>query len=519
MNDLAISEGASISATLDALYAKWHRRKWLLIVGFSAVFITAMGVIAALPDLYRSSTTILFGEDVMAESLIKVSTSNELELRLGVVRQSVMSRTQLQEVIDKFNLYPNLRGKAPAEAVIARLRKDIMVEQRASSQAEWGRNSVFAITLSYQTWDPELAASVANDLAERFKTVNEALKSNQSERASEFIRKELETARAKFALQESRINEYKTANMGALPEQQQINLATLERFNSELRLNGEKQMQLIERRDALLSGVSGAAGTEGSAVLTGPLRLDRLKRELADLRRRYTDNYPGIIRLEGDIARLDEELRREARQSLDAVDARTPTTASPADIDTELATLRELEQRLRGNIQALANRIDAGPRIDQELKSFSADYESSRDEYLALQRMYQEARLAESLGLEQNQEFKVLEAAIPPAFPLAPNRIQLAIIALVLATGFGGGLALLAEIVDSRFHTRGEINSFTRVPVIASIGVMRTSSETLGRATRFILLAVLACLCIVIMGYLAFLYGERADQLVWTLAG
>lgn len=518
--EIVMNDAPSISAILDTLYAKWQRRKWIAILCFSSAAAVALSLIIALPSLYRASTTILFGEDVMAESLIKVATSNELDQRLGVVRQSVMSRSQLQQVIDKFNLYPNLSGRVPAEALINRLRKDITIDQRASSQVEWGRSSVYAITISYQTWDPELAAAVANDIAARFKAENELLKMGQTERASEFIRKELEAARAKFAAQEARINEYKASHMGQLPEQQQLNLATLERLNAELRLNGEKQVQLFARRDSLLLGAATGTGTENVVGLSSSLRLDRLKRELAELQTRYTSNHPNIIRLQTEIRDLEAERQRTAVPLSELEEPKDqPVRPNPADIDSELAVLRQQEQRLRADIATLLHRIETAPQIEAELKSFAADYDAAREEYLALQRMYQDTRLAESLGVEQSQEFRVLEAAIPPDTPRAPQRSRLMLVALFLAGGFGVGMAFLVELIDSSFHSRSEISSFTRVPVIATVGAIRTSGERWGKAVRFVLVGILAGIGIVILSYLSFRYGQNAQQLVWTLAG
>src|SRR5690606_10597687 len=151
-----------------------------------------------------------------------------------------------------------------------------------------------------------------------------------------------------------------------------------------------------------------------------------------------------------------------------------------ADIDSELAVLRQQEQRLRADIATLLHRIETAPQIEAELKSFAADYDAAREEYLALQRMYQDTRLAESLGVEQSQEFRVLEAAIPPDTPRAPQRSRLMLVALFLAGGFGVGMAFLVELIDSSFHSRSEISSFTRVPVIATVGAIRTSGERWG---------------------------------------
>ena len=176
----------------------WRRRKWLLVISFLSVFGLVAGLVQALPDLYRSSTTLIVGQDDVTESLVENNVSTELELRLGIIRQALMSRGQLQDVIEQFNLYEEMRATEPPESVIERLRKDIEIKQEAYAQPQRGESATFAVTISYQAWNPELAARVANDLARRFQDENERRRSSQAARATDIIREQLESAREKF---------------------------------------------------------------------------------------------------------------------------------------------------------------------------------------------------------------------------------------------------------------------------------------------------------------------------------
>lgn len=503
------------SSIIDNLLDKWRRRKWLFIILFVAIFGVIASYVLPLPSLYRSSTTILFGQGSISESLVRAAQPNELELRLDAVRQAVMSRTQLQELIDEFDLYPKLRATVPAEAVINRLRKDISIDQRASTQPQWGQNSTYTITISYQTWDADLAARIANSIAARFQTENERIRTGQAERTTEFLRAELEQARLKFVAEEEKVSQFKSRHMGELPEQQAINLATLERLNSELRLKGEKQVQLLDRRNALLFGTNTTTATPVIG-LTGALRLDRLQNELAEMRQRYTDSYPGVIRLKSDIAALEQELanapeRPRARDS-------QPTRQNPAEIDQELANLTREEQEIRANITELISRIELTPMIDQQLQRLSYDYNTAREEYFGLQKLYQDARLAESLEIEQNQEFRVIEMAIPPDFPVAPNHQMLLIMAFVIASGVAGGAVLLADLLDNSFHHVSDIRRFTRVPVLASIATIRTSADRWRMNMKYAFVSVLVVASLLLMVNYSYYLGANGEQTVWVLS-
>lgn len=505
------------SSAIDMLLDKWRRRKWLLIACFMLIFPAVATYVMALPSLYKSSTTILFGQDGISEAMVRASVNTELELRLGVVMQAVLSRDQLQAVIDKFDLYPDLRASMPAESVITRLRKDIGIDQRASTQPQWGQNTTYSITITYQGWDAELTAQVANDIAARFKAENERIRTDQAARTTAFIREQLEVARVKFVDQETRINDYRNAHMGELPEQQAINLATLERLNSELRLAGEKQVQLLSRRNELLFGVEDAGGARTSAAgLTGALRLDRLTRDLAELRLRYTDNYPGVIRLNNEIGLLTAEVAATPAQGEQgAVQA---LRQNPAEIDQELAALVAREKALRSEILALATRIGDAPLIDQQLRSFAYDYDTASEAYVSLQKRYQDALLAESLELQQNQQFRVLETAIPPDFPAGPAKLGLLFMAFVLAAGVAGSSGLVAEYLDRSFHSVADLRRFSRIPVLASIDSMQSATDKWSRKAMLLLGLLIVLTATTLAVTLARQLGQQGERVVWQLA-
>ena len=503
---------------IDIALQLWRRRKWLMIVSFLLVFSVIAGLIMALPFLYRSSTTILFGQDDISETLVKTTVPNELEQRLGIIRQAVLSRSQLQEVIDTFDLYGPLKKEAPPESVIDRMRKDIHIEQRAYTQPQWGQNSTFAITISYQGWDPELVAQVTNDLAARFKAENRKIRTSQATRTTEFIGEELKEAKQEFITQESRINEFREQHMGELPEQQQLNLTTLERLNSELRLNGEKQVQLLVQRDAAMGGSSGGSQSSAAVAYIGNPRLEQLKRELARLRATYTDSHPEIIRLQKEIDTLTAELAaRKVPTPEDTTDI--PWQMESSEMTRDLASLKASAQQLRASIAALMRRIEGTPRIDQQLKRFTYDYENAKEKYMSLQKLYQDALLAQSLESQQNQQFKVIEVAIPANFPVAPNRFRLLFAALVVASGFSAAVLFLAEQLNRNFHSVIEVRQFTRVPVLANIINIRTRGDLWRSAARFSFMTVLVCAALVLLTHFSYQAGQGAEQLVWTIAG
>lgn len=150
----------------------WRRRKWLIIFAFLLPFAAAISFILTMPDLYRAKTTVLITHGQFAEIAPGITAGGDVEARLQAISEEILSRGRLQRLIHRFDLYPELRRSASPDAVIDRMRRDIRLE-RKEVESRWGRNVTVAFTLTYQGWDPQTVAMVANTLASFYVEENE----------------------------------------------------------------------------------------------------------------------------------------------------------------------------------------------------------------------------------------------------------------------------------------------------------------------------------------------------------
>src|ERR1043166_2404673 len=124
------------------------RRRWMLALGvFAAVLAAALSFAVYLPDLYRATALVLVERQV-SESFVRPTVSGELESRLHVIKQEVLSRERLTDLINRFNLYPELRKRHSIEDALNQARRDIQVEQTGPEQVS-GRTKTVAFRLSY----------------------------------------------------------------------------------------------------------------------------------------------------------------------------------------------------------------------------------------------------------------------------------------------------------------------------------------------------------------------------------
>jgi succinoglycan biosynthesis transport protein ExoP len=472
------------SPVLSAL--EMARRRRVLAIGvFTAVLAAATSFAVFLPDLYRASALVLVDRPV-AESFVRPAVAGELESRLHVIKQETLSRERLTALVNRFNLYPELRENGAIESALDRTRDDIQVEPSGPEQVS-GRTKTVAFRLNYAGRDRDTVADVTNAIAAFYVAQNDQMRRGEAAQTTQFLKAQLDEAKKELDKQEQTVQSYNTRHVGQLPQQFELNLASLDRLNTQLRINGERQLRAIEQRgrltdDALIleSGGSNPASAEAPA---GVDRLEKLKGDLKTLETQFTANHPDVKRLRDEIARI--ERAAAAEQPVAAAKPAGAPSVDPAELysrlgrsrrqsiqglDAEIAKLKDEETTLRASITAVEQRLEGMPARQQEFSMVSRDRQSAKDLYDSLLKRYEEAQLAESMETDrQGERFRILEAAVAPEGPSAPNRTYLLILGVLAAFAMAAVAVIAAEQFDTSFHSLEDLKAFTSVPVLASI--------------------------------------------------
>jgi succinoglycan biosynthesis transport protein ExoP len=469
------------SQKFDLALDTWRRRKWLALIIFASVVSGTVTLSRSLPNLYRAAATVLVERQQVSEAFVRPSVTAELETRLQTIREDVMSRTRLTDLIVRLELYPELRQDVPLDAIVARMHRDIQLELKGVESAMSGRASTIAFTISYGGSQPYTVARVANELARMYVQENTKIREGQASRTAEFLKGQLADARRELDAHDQRANEFRLSHLGELPQQVQTNLASLERLNMQLRLNGENQIRALDRRERLEQQRAGAIGARPSVAASPDSdRLSKLKQQLDELRGRFTDAYPDIVRLRDEVATLSAKVDGQApAESQGAALAAPAPSESVTEVDSELRSLKDEERALREAIAGYELRVDSAPRRQQQLQELSRDYDTTKERYETLLKRYEEAQLAESLEQGQKAEqFRILDPALPPRDPIAPNRLQIVFLGFVLAIALSIGAVLVAERLNTSFHTIDEVRALVGVPALGRVPLIQTRAET-----------------------------------------
>ena len=523
-------EPKKTSEQLERIWAIWSRRKWLAILVFALPFAAATGAILSLPNLYRSTATILVERQQVPEAFVRSTVTSEIETRLQAISQEILSRSRLEGLISRFGLYAD--RQASAEALVAQMRRDIQVEIKAR-----GRDtvSVVAFALTYRGRDPRTVALVTNTLASFYNEENLKARGRQASGTTEFLKVELAETKKRLDEQERWVSEFKRRHLGELPQQMPANLATLETLNSQLRLNSDNQARASGRREDLAAQLAAADSSPqllgvAPGLAPGPeppaIHLTRLRQELTAARARYTDAHPTIVRLKDEIAAVERDLAnaRPAPKSEAAAPTPPPNPyvlrlrEALHAVEIELKVLKTEGERLRSAVATYQSRVENTPKREMEFQEVARDTEYTKELHRSLMKRYEDAQLAESMEQRQKgEQFRVLDTALPSAVTAAPNRQILFLMALAVSLGLAGGAVVLAEMLDTSFHSAAELRAFTRVPVLVRIPRIDTEQDRERRRRGFQLAAAGTLLGLALVFSASYFIAHGNEQMVRML--
>jgi succinoglycan biosynthesis transport protein ExoP len=515
------AEATPRGAGVDRLRAIWKRRKWLGLIVFLLPCTAAVVTVVALPDLYESTALVLVDRQQVPETFVQPTVTSELEVRLRTMSQEILSRTRLEALITRLGLYPDLNDAPSKEEAVERMRRDIHVELQEADPTR-PRSNITAFTLSYRGTDPQTVARVTNTLASFYIEENLKARERQATGTSEFLRVQLQDTKKRLDEQEARMGDLQRRYLGELPQQLQSNLAGLEALNQQLRMNSDTQIRLAQRRDQLAAQLAAARAESGDE--TDEMRLARLKKELATLRIKYTDRWPDIIRIKDEIATLEQQIAEPKPK----VEVKAPVVPTPQvlraqealqSVETELKLARADEHRLKQRIQAYQTRLDNAPQREQAYLDATRDYESTKELYRELTKRYEEARLGESMEQRQKgEQFRILDSAVVSATPAAPRRFRLLFAGLALSLVLSGGAVVLAEVLDTSFHSTADLRAYTTVPVLVTIPRIVTEGDARRSRRRVRLVAAGVVLGLIVLAGSAFLLAHGNEQLAQLLS-
>lgn len=461
------------------------RRYWW-IPTFMMIVLGGVGLAASLvlPKKYTSSTVVLVEQPTVPKDLIRPVITDDLNQRMSSMKAQILSRSRLEAIINKFDLYADKRATTHMEDLVDKLRTSIAVEllQPLSGSAD-REPPGFNVSVTFD--NPQLAQQICQEITSAFMEQNATLRVQNSQKVSQFLTQQLDDAKARLDAQDKKLAEFKAQHLVSMPEQEQMNLTLMGTMQSQLDATTQALSRSQEDKslnETLLTQQE-SAWKATQVGLQNPETMDQqlsaLQDQLAILLAKYTPEHPDVIKLKAQI----EDLKKRMAQ--------TPT-AKPVQ-DTALASLREppaLQQlrakikqdtfniaeltkrqgQIQDQLRAIQGRLQASPVVEQQLKELTRNYQTASDIYNNLLKNRDTAVMATDLEHQQEGEtFRVVDSPSLPSTPSFPK------IPMFVGGGLGAGLALslgilyLLALSDKALYSERDVEVCLKLPVLAAV--------------------------------------------------
>ncbi len=452
------SEAADLD--LHVLGRALARKRGWIIVPTVLVFALSLAAVNVVTPRYKSEARILI--DNRENAFLRPNGERDLE-RTSLDAEAVTSQVQLvmsrdlaRDIIKKNKLAerpefdPVLRGFSPLKSLLAlfgigRDPFSLTPEERVLD-AYYERFQAYAvdksrvIVVEFQSQDPELAARVANSIADGYLVLQQAARQDQAKSASTWLLGEIDKLRTKVADADSRVEEFRSksslfvgTNNIPLSNQQMGELNTQLNNARALKADAETKARLI--REMLQSGKP----IEASEVLNSELirrmaeQRGTLRAQLAEQSSTLLDNHPRIKELKAQIADLDRQLREEAGK-----------ISRSLDNDARVADGRV--QALQASLDQSKKQASSSNSQDVQLRGLEREAKAQRDLLEAYLAKYREATARENIEAAPT-DGRIISRATVSNTPAYPKKLPIVLIATLATLLLSAGIIITGELL------------------------------------------------------------------------
>ncbi|WOK36588.1 GumC family protein [Sphingomonas sp. C3-2] len=441
--------------TWPELLATAYRRRWWIALPTLGGGLVGLGAGFVMEPQYTSTASLLIASQEIPTALVASPLTHYADERIAKIRQQILSRSNLQQLIAATNLYPEERKTLTPEQVENLVRQKIAVDLLSTNAANHtGRSmdTTIAFSIAFTYRNPVQAQAVTERLTQKFITEDKRLRTEQASGTAAFLARRGNELQERLIDLQGKRREIEARYQGALPDQ----LALSTQSNSALRAE-------VSRIDAETQGIMGqnsVLAAREAELVSGPGAggdsVRRAEERLAQLEAVYSDEHPDV---------------RAARSALDVArnNADLPGGAGTRIISAEIAAGRsriaELSHRraqMVASIGQMEQLAALAPQAAYELNNLERDHDNLKLQYQDIREKQLEAQVAANLQAEDKGErFSLVDPPSLPLEPIQPKKQMMLLMGLFGGFAFGIALSIWLELFGNRVHGRSAVQRVT----------------------------------------------------------
>lgn len=473
------------------LRATWKYRR----LGMFAAWVigaVAAGVILRIPNQFEASARIYVDTQSILRPLMSgLAIQPNIEQQIMMLSRTLISRPNVEKLIRMADLDLNIKNKAQQEALIDSLASTLKIQSL-------GRDNLY--TIAYRDTDPAKAQRVVQALVSIFVESSLGDKRQDTDSARKFLDEQIRNYEKKLEQAENRLKDFKLRNIDLATSEGRSGIDRLGELTTQLNSARLQLREAEQSRDALRRQIVGeepvllpdASGTESSVSLPEiDGRIDVQKRNLDTLLQRYTEQHPDVIGVRRLIKDLEEQKRQElaARKKFAAANPGSSVSNNPvyqqlkvslAEAEANTASLRarvsEYEERYKRTTAVMKTQ----PQLETEFAQLNRDYALDKKNYEQLVSRRDSAELTGDLDSAGSMaDFRLIDPPRASSTPVAPNRIILFPLGLVLAIAGGLFVAFAASQIRPVFFDSKTLRDETDLPVLGVVSLIPNETRRL----------------------------------------
>jgi len=502
------------------------KRKWLIILPAIAIATAVSWVVWQLPDLYESSTLIVVKPSTLPNSVVPTITEDSLTRQINSIAQVVTSRSSLEPLIQKYDLYKEERQRGePMEVLIDYMRTSIKVEVNTS------RNDITnGFNITYRGRNAKTTKAVTEELAAKY--INEQTQNtiDSTSSAKQFIDQQVNQTKAELDAVDKQRLDFMQKNVGNLPTEAASLVGQLTGLREQQKAYISEVGRLSDRRSALTSQLALVKKTSEQSKddiaenTTDPkttLAWAQLVARKADLESQLTrmltelrPKHPDVLAKQAEVDSVKDamdqmivEWKARIKEKQDKLRDRPDLTVGNLESELQLVDGEAKRQQtmlgdIDGQISAVMARINNVPGAEVTLGALDRDYQTKKAQYDALLMQAQKIGItADATSQQQGEGIQVVDPANLPARPVAPKRLVLMGAGVAAGLAFGLLLAGLFEVPRLlTIQTSEDATHYTSLPVLMTVPELLTPAQahSIPRRRRLLLAAAVAAMFLAI---------------------
>ncbi|HEX2826096.1 MAG TPA: polysaccharide biosynthesis tyrosine autokinase [Burkholderiales bacterium] len=495
--DFAPNEGAGGEPLELALYwrAIFRRKWWLLGTALVCAVLTAVAVMFLTP-IYRATVTLMIEQNKAKLVSIEEVYSGISPNREHYQTQAEMLRSPAlaARVIEKLGLMTHPEFD-PRQQKLSAWTSWLPGGDEPVTKDGWSEERVKAVVLNdflrrmtiepirltqlvkvgFDAADPELAARIANTIADVYIDADIEIRARLRQRATDWLAERLSDLKGNLEGSERALQQYRERE--GLPDTKGLAQSGVVR---QLEVLSSAVNDATERRVEAEANYRQAKEAKDRTSLPIVLRntaVERLKeleggaeKRVAELSERYGPEHPRLIQAKNELAQARENTKK-------GVDSAIASFAK--EYQVALANERSAERALgaaKGSVQQIN-------RKEFQLDALEQDLTANRQIYEKFMNRYRETRAASDT--QSSLVARVIDPAVRPGVPYKPRKRE------IVMAGFASGLllaaivALLLERMNSTIKTAEEVEQKLGLPTLAVVPLL--TGDAAGNAGRYYL--------------------------------